>query len=76
MMTLTLAARYLAGRKLRTIFTTLAVIFGVFVLFGMNLILPAMIRSFQANLLAASNQVDATITHITGEAFPLTCSRA
>src|SRR5205085_976538 len=69
MMTLTLAARYLAGRRLRTTLTTLAVIFGVFVLFGMNLILPAMIRSFQANMLAASNQVDATITHITGEAF-------
>ncbi|MEP7357054.1 MAG: ABC transporter permease, partial [Anaerolineales bacterium] len=71
MMTLTLAARYLSGRKLRTFLTTLAVIFGVFVLFGMNLILPAMIRSFQANVLAASNQVDATITHITGEAFPM-----
>jgi len=68
-MTLTLAARYLAGRKLRTILTTLAVIFGVFVLFGMNLVLPTMIRSFQANILAASNLVDATITHVTGEAF-------
>src|SRR4029078_270381 len=69
MMTLTLAARYLAGRKLRTILTTLAVLFGVFILFGMNLVLPTMIRSFQANILAASNLVDATLTHVTGEAF-------
>ena len=36
----TLAARYLSGRKLRTFLTTLAVVFGVLVLFGMNIVLP------------------------------------
>src|SRR5262245_50361151 len=66
---LTLAARYLWGRKLRTTLTTLAVIFGVLVLFGMNALLPAFIKAFQANLLAASGQVDVTVTHKTNAAF-------
>ncbi|HLE29713.1 MAG TPA: ABC transporter permease, partial [Anaerolineales bacterium] len=66
---LTLAARYLFGRKLRTVLTTLAVVFGVLVIFGMNTVLPTMLEAFQANILAASGQVDVTITHQSGEAF-------
>jgi len=66
---LTLAARYLFGRKLRTVLTTLAVVFGVLVIFAMNTVLPAMVEAFQSNLLAASGQVDVTITHQSGEAF-------
>jgi putative ABC transport system permease protein len=65
----TLAARYLWGRKLRTFLTTLAIMFGTLVIFGMNTILPTMSRAFQTNILAASGQVDVTITHKTGEAF-------
>jgi putative ABC transport system permease protein len=65
----TLAARYLWGRKLRTFLTTLAIMFGTLVIFGMNTILPTMSRAFQTNVLAASGQVDVTITHKTGEAF-------
>jgi len=65
----TLAARYLWGRKLRTFLTTLAIMFGTLVIFGMNTILPTMLRAFQTNILAASGQVDVTITHKTGEAF-------
>ena len=38
----TLARRYLAGRKLRTFLTTLAIVFGVLVIFGMNTLLPAL----------------------------------
>ncbi len=68
----TLAWRYLNGRKLRTFLTTLAVIFGVLVIFGMNIILPTMLSAFQANLLAASGQVDVTLTHKTGGSFPQT----
>jgi putative ABC transport system permease protein len=67
---LTLAARYLWGRKLRTFLTTLAVMFGTLVIFGMNTLLPTMLKAFEANVLAASGQVDMTITHETGEAFP------
>ena len=63
----TLAARYLWGRKLRTFLTTLAIVFGTLVIFGMNTILPTMLRAFQTNILAASGQVDVTITHKTDE---------
>ncbi len=59
----TLAYRYLSVRKLRTVLTTLAVVFGVLMLFGMNMILPSMFAALQANALAAQGQVDATITH-------------
>lgn len=67
---LTLAWRYLSGRKLRTFLTTLAVIFGVLIIFGMNIILPTMLAGLQGNLMAAAGAVDATITHQTGAGFP------
>lgn len=67
---LTLAARYLLGRKLRTVLTTLAVIFGVMVIFGMNIILPTMLTSLQANAMAAQGTVDLSLSHKTGDAFP------
>lgn len=66
---LTMAARYLNGRKLRTFLTTLAIVFGVLVIFGMNTVLPAFIQAFQANTLAAAGQVDSTITLKTADAF-------
>src|SRR5512145_75080 len=65
----TLAARYLFGRKLRTFLTTLAITFGVLVLFGMNIVLPSMLEALQVNALAGEGQVDVTITHVTGGAF-------
>ncbi|MCC6569483.1 MAG: ABC transporter permease [Anaerolineales bacterium] len=65
----TLAYRYLSGRKLRTFLTTLAVIFGVLVIFGMNIILPTMIEALQANVQGASGLVDFSATHISGEPF-------
>lgn len=65
-----MAARYLWGRKLRTFLTTLAVIFGAMVIFGMNSILPTMMEALHANILAAAGQVDVTITHASNEAFP------
>ncbi len=68
---LTLAWRYLAGRKLRTFLTTLAVIFGVMVIFGMNIILPTMLAAFQANLMAAGGIVDITVTNKSGGGFPV-----
>jgi putative ABC transport system permease protein len=66
----TLAVRYLAGRRLRALLTTLAVVFGVFIIFGMNILVPTMLDAFQSTMLAASDQVDLTITQKTGEAFP------
>jgi putative ABC transport system permease protein len=67
---LTLAARYLSGRKLRTALTTLAIIFGVVLIFAMNAILPTMIAAMQANVQGAEGQVDFTITSLTGDSFP------
>jgi len=64
-----MAARYLWGRKLRTFLTTLAVVFGTMVIFGINNILPTMMESFRANLLAAAGQVDVVITHTANESF-------
>ncbi len=69
MINLLLASRYLAGRKLRTALTTLAIVFGVLVVFGMNTIIPAFMAAFQSNILAAAGQVDATITLKTGDVF-------
>jgi putative ABC transport system permease protein len=66
---LSLAARYLWERKLRTFLTTLAIVFGAWVIFGMNILMPTMLKSFEANLLAASGQVDVTITLNSGETF-------
>lgn len=66
---LTLAARYLLGRKLRTVLTTLAIVFGVFVIFGMNTMLPTMTEAFQTSLLNASGQVDVLVTNKSGDSF-------
>ena len=68
---LTLAWRYLNGRRLRTFLTTLAVIFGVMLIFGMNIILPTMLEAFQANIMAAGGLVDVTVTHTSGGGFPI-----
>lgn len=67
---LTLAARYLAGRKLRTVLTTIAIIFGVLLIFGMNTVLPTMIAALQANVQGAEGNVDFTVTNVSGESFP------
>jgi putative ABC transport system permease protein len=68
---LTLAARYLAGRKLRTALTTLAIIFGVVLIFGMNTIYPTLIAALQANVQGAQGEVDFSITNVSGESFPV-----
>ena len=66
---LTLAARYLAGRKLRTFLTTLAIVIGVMVIFGTGIYMPSFMGAYQKSLLSASGQADVMITHKTGESF-------
>jgi putative ABC transport system permease protein len=66
---ISLAARYLWGRKLRSFLTTLAIVIGVMVIFGMGILIPTMMSGFQKSLLSLSGQVDMTITHKTGEGF-------
>ena len=43
-----LAWRYLKGRGIRTLLTTLAVVLGVMLMFGMNGVLPSMITALRA----------------------------
>ncbi|MDW7992458.1 MAG: FtsX-like permease family protein, partial [Anaerolineae bacterium] len=67
---LTMALRYLRGRKLRTALTTLAVVFGVAVLFGMNTLLPTMLQAFRQTVLATMGKVDLVFTSVTDGPFP------
>ena len=68
-MTLTLAWRYLRGRGARSLLTTLAVVFGVMLTFGLNGILPAMMEAFTHNLLSAAGKVDLTVTSAYNQPF-------
>ncbi len=72
---LTLASRYLTGRKLRTFLTTLAIVIGVMVIFGTGIFLPSFMTAFQNSLLSASGQTDVMVTHKTGAAFAETTLR-
>jgi putative ABC transport system permease protein len=64
-----LALRYLWARKLRTVLTTLAIVFGVTIIFGMNGFAPAILDSYRQNLMATANQTDLTITSQTRGVF-------
>lgn len=64
-----MAFQYLRGRKLRTTLTSLAIVFGVALIFAVNLTLPSMVDSFQRSMNATSGAVDLRITSTTGEAF-------
>ncbi|HEY3343930.1 MAG TPA: FtsX-like permease family protein [Anaerolineaceae bacterium] len=66
---LTLAARYLFGRKLRTLLTTLAVTFGVMLIFGMNGIIPTFLETFERGMLANADKADLTLTNEVGAPF-------
>ncbi len=57
-----LAWRYLWGRKQRMILTTLAVVFGVTLLFGLNAMIPAMMEAFRYNMVTTAGKVDISIS--------------
>lgn len=67
----TLAWRYLAGRGTRSLLTTLAVVFGVMLTFGLNGITPALQEAFTRNLVASAGKIDLTVTDSFNESFPL-----
>ncbi len=71
----TLAWRYLWGRKLRTMLTTLAVVFGVMIIFGLNGMLPGMIDAFNRSILGAAGQVDLSVTSASGGMFDPSVAR-
>ncbi|MBI5667958.1 MAG: ABC transporter permease [Chloroflexi bacterium] len=60
--------RYLSGRRLRTALTTLAIVFGVALIFAINLVLPSAVDAFNQTMSGIAG-ADATITSVTGEAF-------
>src|SRR5258708_27406720 len=64
-----MALQYLGGRKLRTTLTSLAIVFGVALIFAVNLTLPSMLNSFTRSMNATSGTADLHITSVTGEAF-------
>ncbi len=65
-----MALRYLRTRKTRTALTTLAILLGVAVLFGMNTILPSMMQIFRQGMLAAAGEVDLVFSSVTDGPFP------
>jgi putative ABC transport system permease protein len=68
-MQFTLAFRYLQGRKLRTFLTTLAVVLGVAMIVAVNGMIPAIMTSFQQNMLASAGVVDLSVTSETRGGF-------
>jgi putative ABC transport system permease protein len=64
-----MAWQYLMGRKLRTALTSLAIVFGVGLIFAVNLVLPSIGASFNQSINATSGAVDLRITTTTGESF-------
>src|SRR4051794_20277034 len=57
------------GRKLRTTLTTLAIVFGVAVIFAVNAMIPTLLASLEGSVLGVQGQVDLTVSSATGEPF-------
>jgi putative ABC transport system permease protein len=62
-MQITLAWRYLAGRKLRNTLTTLAIFFGVTIIVGLGALAPALKDTLAKSVAASSMNIDLLITH-------------
>lgn len=64
-----MAFQYMKGRKLRTLLTTVAVVFGVAMIFAFNLVLPSALDAFREKLEGEQDVVDLNITSYSGESF-------
>ncbi len=64
-----LASRYLRGRVQRSILTTLSIVLGVAILFGMNGLLPPVIESFRHSVYTSAGAVDVTISSASNSTF-------
>lgn len=64
-----LAWRYLSGRRQRMVLTTLAVVCGVAVLFGMNGMLPGVMTAFRHSMITAAGKVDLSISSKSNNPF-------
>ncbi len=63
-----MGVRYLNGRKLRTVLTTLAIVFGVALIFSINLVLPSVVEAFQQTISSVAG-ADLSIGTVTGASF-------
>lgn len=72
----TLARRYMAGRRLRTFLTTLAIVLGVMLIFGLNGVLPGMMEAMNKAMLASVGEVDLTVSSDSGAPFDATLVEA
>lgn len=63
-----MALRYLSGRKLRTTLTTLAIVFGVALIFSINLVLPGVRDAFNRSMTTVTG-ADLSITNVAGGSF-------
>jgi len=64
-----LALRYLTARKQRMVLTTLAIVFGVTILFGMNSLLPGMFNAFRHTMITSAGKVDLTVSSASNNPF-------
>lgn len=62
-MSFKLAVRYLMGRKLRTVLTTLSILFGVMLIFSLNGLMPVINAVFQDSVRNSAHQVDLIMNH-------------
>lgn len=60
--------RYLNSRKLRTLLTTLAIVFGVAMIFAINLVLPSVLETFNQQLSTVAG-ADISLTSLAGDSF-------
>lgn len=60
--------RYLNGRRLRTVLTTLAIVLGVALIFAINIVLPSMMDVFKQSMTTITG-ADLSITSVSGESF-------
>lgn len=67
MIALRLAWRHLRGRGARSLLTTLAVVFGVMLIFGLNGVTPALADAFSRGLLSTAGKIDLTVTSAYGQ---------
>lgn len=65
-----IAWRYLSGRRTRTFLTTLAIVFGVMVIFGLNGIIPPMLDAFRRSMMTAASAVDITVSQESSGMLP------
>jgi putative ABC transport system permease protein len=64
-----LAWRYLLGRRQRMVLTTLAVVCGVSIIFGLNSMIQPVVNAYRKNILVSAGVVDLTITNSASGSF-------